>query len=312
MFMIKKMYVLSLVIFLLPLFVYANQANTRLMDAIKGNKETAIKLLLDVGADPNAKVGNETPLIMAVKNGNSSIVKMLINKGADANKVNSKKESAMQIAFENLKKAYDAIPTKKEKRSVKLKNIKRYNDIIYKLLSVKAKPNVKTKTDLTPLIIAGYKKDLKMVKGLIKAGAEINYQNSKGRTALMYACSASHLVKKDKRSIIQIVKYLIKSGANVELKSKTGATALLITASNGITPAFKLIKKTIAENQKKKVALAKEEKKSAENKKKADTLTKKKTEKKIDMIKKKSGSETKKAIVTKKKVATPKKKTKGK
>lgn len=61
-------------------------------------------------------------------------------------------------------------------------------------------------------------------RALLKAGAEINAQSSKGRTALMLAVINRH---------VETVKMLLSEGADPSFRSSDGATALSLAASSG-------------------------------------------------------------------------------
>jgi ankyrin repeat protein len=66
--------------------------------------------------------------------------------------------------------------------------------------------------------------DLKGVMAAIKEGAEINFQDYYGRTALIYAAEKGHL---------DVVKYLVDKGAKVNLQDYTSGTALIVATANG-------------------------------------------------------------------------------
>lgn len=70
----------------------ANLLNTMLESAIFNNNVAMAKLVLELGADPNAKISNEpgsqkkyTPLAMAARQGNMSLISLLLDKGANPN-----------------------------------------------------------------------------------------------------------------------------------------------------------------------------------------------------------------------------------
>ncbi len=80
---------------------------------------------------------------------------------------------------------------------------------------------------------AVFKGDLKDVQTLIAAGAEFEYEDFWGMTALMRAAQKGYT---------DIVKILISAGANIDAKdSSHGSTALLYAIENGHTEVAKLL-----------------------------------------------------------------------
>lgn len=63
--------------------------------------------------------------------------------------------------------------------------------------------------------------DFPMVCAQIKTGADVNYQNGDGRSALMRAA------KRDRKDVVQV---LIDNGADVNLTDNKGKTALMAAA----------------------------------------------------------------------------------
>ncbi|PYT15860.1 MAG: hypothetical protein DMG59_12255 [Acidobacteria bacterium] len=55
---------------------------TPLMHAIHKNQAGSVRVLLDAGADLNARAGNQTALVMAAGYGYADIVKLLLDRGA--------------------------------------------------------------------------------------------------------------------------------------------------------------------------------------------------------------------------------------
>ena len=109
--------------------------------------------------------------------------------------------------------------------------------------------HTRNENGFTPLIIAGYRNQIKVVEFLLQHGADINansqegpvilgacyhgnleltqllvahkanlnVQNETGTTPLIFAVIANN---------VELVKFLLKNGANKELKEKSGRTAL--------------------------------------------------------------------------------------
>ena len=75
--------------------------------ALMGQVEI-VRTLLESGADPN-RAGEEhfTPLMGAVRSGSLQIVEMLLKAGADVNALNEARETALDLAYDNIKAAKD-------------------------------------------------------------------------------------------------------------------------------------------------------------------------------------------------------------
>jgi len=77
----------------------------------------------------------------------------------------------------------------------------------------------------TPLIAAiYYKKDPKMVKFLIDAGADVNISDKTDTTPLMCAALKGDILS---------TKYLIEANADIDKKSRDGCTSLMLAARHG-------------------------------------------------------------------------------
>jgi len=73
----------------------------QLINAIANNNLDRTKQLLDAGANPDAVVNGNTPLMLAAKIGNIDTVKLLIGKGAsvDNNALNSERRTPLMVAI---------------------------------------------------------------------------------------------------------------------------------------------------------------------------------------------------------------------
>ena len=84
------------------------------------------------------------------------------------------------------------------------------------------------------MLIMAEKGDKKTIEKLLHDGADINSNNDKGITALMYASQEGH---KD------IVELLLQKGADITLKNHEGKTALDIAKDKGFTEIVTLLEK---------------------------------------------------------------------
>lgn len=205
-----------------------NEGWTALMNvAGKGNLEIA-KVLIKAGADVNARSHTGvTPLIQAIGKhddasdeeiDSSEMIKLLLKQGANPN-VDREGTSLLMGAEEN-----------DDVELVKL--LKKYGasaDISMAAIA-------SSEGDLDPdgshqssgsisasksLIYAVGQVDVSRVKELVGHGADINYQDSSGNTALSLAVSAmadASISRRNRRDLNEISDFLINQGANLNLE----------------------------------------------------------------------------------------------
>ena len=171
--------------------------------AITGkHNPSLIECLLQLGADPNCKDPINTPLIVAAMYDNIEAMSLLIKYEADVHMFNSMQISAIHLA--------------KSVSGVKL------------LLDAGVSPDHHEPiTKFTPLMSVAAANNREMVDFLLKNGADIDFQEADGYSALMQACMTG-----SDRS----VEALLEAGANPNLKTREnpamktrkGTTALYI------------------------------------------------------------------------------------
>ena len=135
--------------------------------AIAGNEGIA-GLLLDRGADADSSLNGHTPLMDAASKGNSELVRLLIEHRGHVNR-NSPQGSALLLPVKS--KNYQAVAC---------------------LLENGANPNIKSASDLTPLMQAAGDGSTELVKALLEKGANPNFKTYDRKTALTEALAGGH------------------------------------------------------------------------------------------------------------------------
>ncbi len=108
-----------------------------------------------------------------------------------------------------------------------MNNRKRLSVLFMILVFFMTTPNLFAQnTTETPLIKAVLDK-ISEVEKVLAEGADINQQDEKGYTALMWACMTS-----SDEACLETAKLLIAKGADVNIKAKNGSTALIEAAAN--------------------------------------------------------------------------------
>lgn len=158
---------------------YMKRTTTALMFMGEDSRLSCIKILIDVGADPD-KINSFgfSPLILAASQGHLDIVRALIDAGADLNGQGPKGFIALiwGAFIDHLK-------------------------LVETLIDAGADPNVVDSDGNSALMLAVFQGNLGIVKALIDAGADPHLENNDGRTALTWATDAD------------IINTLIEAGA---------------------------------------------------------------------------------------------------
>lgn len=93
---------------------------------------------------------------------------------------------------------------------------------------------MKMPVNYNKLWIACWNNDIKVIEFLIKNGADLNYKNKYGTTALMASAFLGHH---------DAVKLLINSGADTNIKDKNGDTAIMIAHNKKRIAIAELLRK---------------------------------------------------------------------
>jgi len=172
-----------------------------------------LRVLLEAGADPNARYAEElTPLMLVVRSDSEPLaaVKTLIKHGAD---VNAKCDCS----------ACDPRSGSHGCGALLIAASKGHRDTVMALLDKGARVNDQTDANRTALMLTG-KADI--VRTLLQKGADPNIQDSEGKTALMWAVDAFG-------AGLDGVQALLERGADVNAQDGQQLTVLSYAAAAG-------------------------------------------------------------------------------
>ncbi len=175
--------------------VKAPNGNSALTMAVRNNSAEMVKLLLDSGANPNSvNVDGDSPALLAAQNDGIEIIKLLGAAKADLNLSNaaytplsyaiSQENAALVSAL--LQSGADP-NTKPSSGASPIFQAVNTPEIIKLLLDAKANPNVLDDYGQTPLMNAIQVDAVKSAEAFIAGGADVNFRDRNGATALTLA-----------------------------------------------------------------------------------------------------------------------------
>jgi ankyrin repeat protein len=168
-----------------------------------------MSLLLDAGADPNAKNRRgSTPLHWAVHN--EAKTRLLLSRGATVNARQVEGRTPLFLAA----------------------SLGNANAVLRLLLQRGADTTLATANGQTALMAAAVRGDVEALGLLIAADADVNAKNGAGETALMFAASDGNP---------KAVALLLEHGADARVKSKRNETALGNSATAGVAEVTRLL-----------------------------------------------------------------------
>ena len=174
----------------------------KLVDAAKREDLTAVRNLLQAGADPNSIAPDgSTALHWAVHRNNPAILDVLLTAGAKPDMVTRYRIAPLTLAAENGNAS-----------------------IMERLLSAGASPDSISEENQTVLMTAARNGNADAVRLLLRRGAKVNAAESfRGQTALMFAAGEGNTAA---------VELLLDAGAELNARSKAGYTPLLFAVRN--------------------------------------------------------------------------------
>ncbi len=191
---------------------------TALMWAAEQGHPEVAKLLLDKGADVNAKTGEGwTALMSAAVGRDLEVVRLLLDKGADVNAEGSfHRRTALMWAVEGLFRNISARLPDKElddwfhgRKPVIWTREGDYHGVVGLL---------RERGAILTLGAAAVLEDLEGVRGLLDKGGDVNAKEGDGSTPLMYAAESGNL---------EIVRLLLDKAADPNAKAENDWTALM-------------------------------------------------------------------------------------
>jgi len=228
---------------------------TPLMYAARDGRADTVRMLLDAGAEINARDANDiTPLITAIGNNHPEVATYLIDRGADVNKVDWYGRTALFTAVETRNMDVDNAPP--FENSI---NRAPYLPLIQRLIDKGANVNARTKeqlpirpqflrvtgtlewvdfTGMTPFIFAARAGDVAVMKMLLTAGADPKIETFAGTNALMAAAGVNWVFDQTywegEPANLAAVQLCFDLGlTDVNHQNSMGVTALMGAANRG-------------------------------------------------------------------------------
>ena len=221
--------------------------DTPLIRAVINSKSEIVDILIKSGAELNIQNNNgETALMRATKNSDvMRYISLLIDYGANWNiekydKFLSSEEQTTMTYRNKLLANIDFFEmlTPKYQELTKEKYPEKYNEYLSKKEKLNSNLNLQNNKGDTALIYAVEDRNIKRVESLIKSGVDLNIQNNKGETALIIATRYAYM---------NIIYKLIEAGADWNITKDKDNTILsfnFINRGKPYTPSGKFYQET--------------------------------------------------------------------
>ncbi|KAI0144132.1 hypothetical protein F4776DRAFT_661226 [Hypoxylon sp. NC0597] len=202
--------------------------------AVRGGNRAVVQMLLDNGADIEAKDEMlSTPLFEAVYRNHEDVIRFLLENGADINARNGNGQTALQVAADRgygtivdllLQKGAGPESMNEFCWGLLVWAIQREREDLVRLLLYRNGCNIKDgdENEYTALCSAAILGSKDRMRLLLEQGANVNATRGNSFTALLCSCVRSILDSEHE----DIVRLLLSHGANTEAEDEYGRTIL--------------------------------------------------------------------------------------
>jgi ankyrin repeat protein len=236
-----------------PLTVACRNSKDGADDIIDKKWFDIISLLIDAGAPLNEYDNlGKTPLLICVDKGDAKSSKLLVERGADIEAVVLARSTG-STHYGNTYGYISNNDTEVGYTPLWLAVSNDYRKMLTALIRLGANVNARHTVSMdTPLIYSCVRNYIECAHLLIRGGADINFQDRNGNSALMHVCKMNNQPKKR----IAIAKMLIDMGADINLVNNSGKKAWKIVEESKAEPRYKtamseLIEKEVTRNVRK-------------------------------------------------------------